>query len=363
MFYLLKKPSLHKYQCALLLMGALFGCENSGKEVTAAQTPPVRLAAETAPSVRTIAARLQDFPLQILSNGRLNATRQSNLQFKAVGFIESIAVANGTAVRAGQLIARLGNQAQRIGVRQAENQLDEARINVSDHLVRAGGKAGDSVSVRPPVWQLIKIESGYNKAVIGLQEARLKLEDTYLKAPYAGIIANLQSKPYNPVATDKPFCTLLGADAFAIGFSVLESELPAVRIGQPAKIMPVALEGKTYAGRVSEINPFVNEQGLVQVKVQLANPDRNLLEGMNARVVVERSLPGQVVVPKEAVVERSGRKVVFTYEKGLAKWHYVTVAHENGTGVAISEGLKPGEQVIVEGNLNLGHDAQVRLEK
>jgi membrane fusion protein, multidrug efflux system len=74
-----------------------------------------------------------------------------------------------------------------------------------------------------------------------------------------------------------------------------------------------------------------------------------------------------LVVPKEAVVERSGRKVVFCYEAesdtlGLAKWHYVTVLHENQQQLAIGEGLKAGEKVIVEGNMNLGHDARIRLK-
>ena len=98
-------------------------------------------------------------------------------------------------------------------------------------------------------------------------------------------------------------------------------------------------------------------------KARIARPDRNLFEGMNVRVVIERRLPNQIVIPKSAVVERSGRKVVFTVEDGLAKWHYVTVAHENDEEVAIGEGLRAGERVIVSGNLNLGHDAPVRPEQ
>jgi len=80
-------------------------------------------------------------------------------------------------------------------------------------------------------------------------------------------------------------------------------------------------------------------------------------------VVLEQAVPGLIVVPKSALVLRSGRPVVFTYapEEGLPKWNYVTVAHENDEQIAVSEGLEPGMLVIFEGNLNLEHDAQVRV--
>jgi hypothetical protein len=55
--------------------------------------------------------------------------------------------------------------------------------------------------------------------------------------------------------------------------------------------------------------------------------------------------------------------VVFAYENGLAKWNYVSITHENETSVVISEGLKAGALVIIEGNLNLGHDAKVEIKK
>jgi multidrug efflux pump subunit AcrA (membrane-fusion protein) len=53
--------------------------------------------------------------------------------------------------------------------------------------------------------------------------------------------------------------------------------------------------------------------------------------------------------------------VVFTYESGLAKWNYVKTSFENSTQYVITEGLSPGDSVIVKGNLNLAHDAKVKL--
>jgi hypothetical protein len=112
----------------------------------------------------------------------------------------------------------------------------------------------------------------------------------------------------------------------------------------------------------------VDERGLVRIHARLQPDDlrrhsARLLEGMNIRAVLEKRLPNQLVVPKSAVVLRSGKPVVFTYDEasGLAKWNYVTVLHENDTHAAIGEGLRAGDLVIYEGNLNLDHDAKVTV--
>jgi len=80
---------------------------------------------------------------------------------------------------------------------------------------------------------------------------------------------------------------------------------------------------------------------------------------MNVKVLVGNSVPAQLVVPKEAVVIRQGKQVVFTYEDGHAKWHYVKTGYENSREYTIEEGLEEGAQVIITNNLNLGHDAEV----
>ncbi len=318
--------------------------------------------------VAAVEAKTQPFALQLLSNGRISAQGRASLQFKVQGVIEHIYVSNGQGVSAGALLAQLDNSAQQVAVEQAQVQLKEARLELNKLLIEYGGEDQDSSSVRPRIWEAVKTKSGYYRAVANLHSARLQVQNTYLRAPYAGVVANLKTKAHNPTTMSEPFCTLLSRAEVLVEFAVLESELSVVQVGQTARVQPVAMEGRSYGAVVSEVNPFVNEQGLVLVKARIQNADKQLFEGMNARVIIEKQLGSQLIVPKEAVVERSGRKVVFCYEAqndtlGLAKWHYVTIAHENQTHIAIGEGLKAGEKVIVEGNLNLGHDAKIQMKR
>ena len=87
-----------------------------------------------------------------------------------------------------------------------------------------------------------------------------------------------------------------------------------------------------------------------------------LFDGMNARVSVKRSVPGQLVIPKTAVVLRSGKQVVFTLKDGKAMWNYVQTGLENLSEYTVTgEGMEEGVTVITAGNVNLAHETPVKV--
>ncbi len=329
------------------------------------------------PAVVCQLARTTTFALTSAATGLIRTPAQSKLSFRIGGTISQILVHNGSVVLEEQVIARLDDRDQRLALRISQDQLAEAMVQLRALIAEYGGTELDTANLKPNARAFVLTKSGYYKAQTTLAQARQQLDYTLLRAPYAGTVANLTAKSYNFITSYEPFCTLLSRAGLLVEFSVLESELATVKVGQPVRISPVAMPERTYTGQVSEINPFVNAQGLVLVKARINRPDQYLFEGMNARIFIERRMPNQLVIPKSAVVERSGRKVVFTVDNGTAnpgranpgranpsraKWNYVTIAHENDTEVAISEGLKPGDRVIISGNLNLAHDAPVRVQ-
>lgn len=355
---------MHKLILTTYLLLILTACQSNNSEQTKEEEGKNQVSQTTDNfvAVKLAESRIKSFPLQVLATGKITALTQAKINFKTAGFIEKIMVSNSSVVKEGQILAVLDNEQQRIALQQAQDNLQDTKVELNKLVLEFGGKDRDTSSVSNRILENIKSKSGIIKALTSVRDAKLKLENTYLKAPYAGVIANLKTKAYNPTPTTEPFCTILSRESLVVEVSILESELGVITLGQTAKVKSLAYAERNYVGKVSEINPIVNEQGLVLVKVKIQNPDQYLLEGMNAQVIIEKNLQNQIVIPKEAVVERSGKKVVFVYENGLSKWNYVTVAHENSQEVAVSEGLKVGQKVIIEGNLNLGHDAKVAIE-
>ncbi len=310
--------------------------------------------------VRTVPVRAASFPAQLVTNGRILTAHEAALSFKAGGVIARILVSNGATVKAGDLLAELENDAQQLALKQAHLQLRESRVEIDDQLLTQGGKRGDSASVRPEVYSYIRLRSGYERALLEVEKARLTLENTRLRAPINGTIADLALNTFVSIPADKPFCSIINRSEIILRCPVLETELSMVAPGQAALIYPVGLQSTAFAGQVAGVNPRVSTQGQSEVTIRLSAPDKRLFTGMNARVVIEKHFPPRLVVPKVAVLERNGRKVVFVHEKGVAKWHYITTGMENESSVEVTEGLEEGQEVIISGHLNLGHDARVR---
>ena len=80
------------------------------------------------------------------------------------------------------------------------------------------------------------------------------------------------------------------------------------------------------------------------------------------RVLVNKTAPDQIVVPKTAVVRRSERDVIFTVNDNKAEWHYVNIGLENMTEYTITDGLEPGMEVIISGSQNLADGSAVKVQ-
>lgn len=311
--------------------------------------------------VETVVLQKQDFVRQILSNGTLRGSKKAELRFQASGIIKSIHVKNGDRISRGSAIALLENENQKIALDRAEEKIAYARLELNSLLISAGGRKDDSTSVNPQLYQNLKIQSGLTDAMNNLKKAKLDLSLTALTAPFSGIIAGLEAQAFNYITPSDVFCVLLDNSTYMVLFPVTEQEVGQVFAGQEISVTPFNDPEILIPGKITEIDPRVDKNGLVKIKAILSGiPGAgSLFDGMNVKVTVEKRIAGFTVVPKEAIVLRSNREVAFTYENGLAKWNYVKIAEENSTVYAVSEGLKAGDTVIVKGNLNLAHDAKV----
>jgi hypothetical protein len=197
-----------------------------------------------------------------------------------------------------------------------------------------------------------------------LEEASKQLENIVLKAPFSGKVEGLKQKSYEKADLSKPFCTLINDNRFTIDFPLLETEISQVSSGQNVTVTPIA-GAKQTTGTITEINPRIDENGLTWLKAEVNNPG-GYLEGMNVKVSIKRAIAGQLVVPKQAVVLRQNREVLFRYTGGIAYWTYINVLDENEHqySVVAAEGatLELGDTVIISNNLNLAHESEVEVK-
>lgn len=322
-------------------------------------------AAATELYVDTIRLHAQTFHRQLICNGKLKAATKSALSFSDGGTVVAVRVRNGERVRQGQVIAESDKRERQQAIEQARKDLEKARVELADKLIGLGYD-GIAANVPADVLDRAKVTSGYYSAQYALQTAQRQLEDCNLRAPFSGRVADLNSNPYQRM--DK-VCTLIDDSYFNVEYSIMEAELKNTHVGQEVVVTPFADSGVSAAGRVVNINPTVDEKGLIVVTARIPNSGNKLMDGMNVKVIAENNVADSFVVPKDAVVERDGYHVVFVYRDGEAVWTYVDIAYSNLTSHAITgckekeTTLAEGDVVITSGNLNLADGTKVRAKE
>lgn len=313
--------------------------------------------------VDTMTLRTSVFDKQIVCNGRLRAKAKSELNFVTQGVTTDIFVKEGMRVAKGALIASLDKRERVREVEKAEKELERTKVELVDKLISLGYDA-TMKGVPEEMMKRAEVTSGYFTAKYQLQSAKKALDECNLYAPFSGRIANLEARQYQ--RNDK-ICTLIDDSQFEVEFKILEAELMSVRKGQKIKVSPFISDSLTFEGVVTEINPLVDDKGLIKVMARLDNKDNALIDGMNVRIIIEEQVSNMFVVPKDAVVERDGYHVVFLYKEGRAVWTYVDVLHSNINTFAITgcqrkeTTIHEGDIVITSGNLNLADDTEVKL--
>ena len=338
----------------------LFSCTVKSGEINTSGSEP--LPAEPN-RVQTITLAQCDFYREIVSNGKLSAIEKAGLYFQNAGIVAAVNVRNGETVQAGTELARLQNDEFLFNMKKADVALEKATIDRLDALLGMGYKSLAD-SIQSDHLNIANIRSGYTQIKIQHEEAAYQLQHSVLKAPFAGKVEGVTQKVWEKTDPGKPFCTLINDRRFTITFPLLETEVHEVQRGQEITVTPVAgLEPAT--GIVAEINPRIDENGLAWVKAEVANPG-GYMEGMNVKVSIKKVVPNQLVVPRQAVVLRQNREVLFRYTRGTAYWTYINVLDENESQYAVTaaEGatLASGDTVIISNNLNLAHDAVVEME-
>ena len=332
---------------------SFFSCSDSNNSVESSKQDIID---SSNLGVNVIIDRVNDsiFYKQLMANGKVSANQKSELRFKLPNMISIVNYINGQKLVKGDVIAVLENdlmnaqlEKSKIELKKADNKFQEEKINY--------GKS----SLTKSTIERLKVKSGLLEAKNNLEKAKIEFNRTILKAPFSGIIANIEKKQGDYITTSDVFCTLINPDNLEVSFSVLENEFDFVFKGQQIKVQSFSNKEKNYDGKITEINPIVDKNGLIKIKAKIQSKSANLLDGMHVKVFINKALEGVIVIPKEALVLRSNREVVFTYENGRAKWNYVELAGENSTSYALKKGLKVSDTLIVSGNLNLAHDAKV----
>jgi RND family efflux transporter MFP subunit len=149
-----------------------------------------------------------------------------------------------------------------------------------------------------------------------------------------------------------------------LSVGISEKDLPRARVGQSARVRVDALPGKIFEGILTRVSPSLSEgTRRAAAEIEMDNPESLLKAGMfaTADLVLERR-EDVITVPKDAVVDRGGRLVVFLAKGESAKMVPVTLGPADDRSYVVNAGLAAGDRLILKGQTILEDGSAIFVE-
>jgi len=315
-----------------------------GWVVLAPRGPAVRVAVAGASSTSGIGAF-----------GFVSAPVGATISARVPGRIQRIAVAEGSVVRQGQIIATLeagDYQTALEGARQAVSQAELEVAQAKNSLALAEDYRQRQVISNLDLEKL-RIQQGLKETA--LQQARAheaiaeaNLAHTSVRAPFAGTLLRWKARAGDVVTPSTPLATLADLSSLDADVEVSQAVVGQIKEGEAARITVDAYPRTFFRGRVRQVGPAADRpDGGITIEVSFVDRDQRVLPGMTARVEFGDAVAG-VLVPQSALVQDDQGDYVWLVVDGRAHAHTVEPGPSRGNRVEIRNGLSGGEIVILD---------------
>lgn len=345
---------------ALLFGLALGACD---KKDEARKGPP--------PTVVTVGeAKLQRIEVVESTVGQADSDSAPTIAAEVAGRVLALHVDVGQAVRAGQALAELDAQDQRIARQAAAAEVKrvEALYRNQERLVERYRKLVEENFVARTALENEEAQFAVYREQLAAAHAQLEgaernLARTRLVSPVAGRIEQRMVSVGDFVSVGKPLFQVATARALRVHLPFPETVAPNLKTGLRARLTSPAAPGKAVEGRVSDIRPMISgESRAIDVIVDVPNPG-NWRPGASVNGEVVIAAREALMVPEVSVVLRPAGDVVYLVENGSVAQRPVKTGIRQKGMVEITEGLKPGETIVVDGAPFLTDKAKVAVKR
>lgn len=286
----------------------------------------------------------------------LEAEDEATVMAKTTGVIEQVLVEEGHSVRAGQVLARLETDRLKLEVARARAEADKAQENYDRNTRVFERKLISKELYDQSRFALDAARAAYNLA-------RLTLEESEIRSPFAGVVSARYIKVGNLIQPNSPAFKVTKMDTLHAHIYVPERDIHKLAPRQAAEMRLDAWPGRAFSGAILRVNPVVDAQtGTVKVTVAMAPGQPELKPGMFGRVEIRYDRKEQaLLVPKDAVLTEDAAQSVFVVADDKARRRPIRTGYDNNGHYEVLDGLKEGDKVVITGQANLKDDARVTV--
>lgn len=332
----------------LIGLGVVFWATR-GKEKTIAEilepTPVEALKAKSGPVLRRVTAAAS-----------LSAIQSVVLRPEVNGKIAKIYFKEGESVQQGDPLYKIDDRIYKAKVKEAE-----ARVALGREQYRRASTllAKNFGSVAEKDKALADLEA----AEAALDEAKVHLEDTVIKAPFEGVMGLSNVSVGALVSESVELVSIVDLDPINVDFSIAESYLPHVHVGDVIDVTVEDYDILPVEATIKAIAPEIDEATrTVTIRAQMPNQDLSYRPGEFARVMVLAGKIENAVLIPEVAIEREGEEeYVMLVVDNIAVRSTVSTGMRDGNEVEITHGVKAGDLVVTSGQFKIHDGEEVKV--
>ena len=338
------------------------------------------------------------------ATGYVTARRQATVSAQITGTLTEVLIEEGDHVKAGQVLGRLDDTAQRAALAQAQAQLHTAQALLAQYRAQLAQSERDLKRAEDLVARKLVSEQAVEQArtqvdaqtaqvqaqrqqielsEANVRSARVQLDYCTVRAPFTGVVIAKAAQVGEIVSpfsagggyTRTGIGTLVDMDSLEIEVDVNEAYINRVQPGQPVASVLNAYPDWTIPSHVIAIIPTADRsKATVKVRIAPQIKDARIVPDMGVRVsfLEEHNAAGDatrppaahgVLVPATALRKDGAEQVVFVLKDRRAKRRTVTLGGASGDSRQVLAGVSPGEAVIIDAPAELRDDMPVTAAK
>ncbi|HID69378.1 MAG TPA: efflux RND transporter periplasmic adaptor subunit, partial [Desulfobacterales bacterium] len=277
---------------------------------------------------------------------------------KSRGTVTEVFLREGSRVKQGDIIAKIEDDDYRIARDRSSAAYTLAKAEYDrDKKLYAKGMI--------PIADLDAKKTRMETAKADLEDAQLQYSRCTIIAPMDGVIRTLNAKVGLLLSVADPIAEILKIDQLKAVIGIPESDVNAVRKLDSVELTIQALGNEKITGHIHFLSPSPETIARIyNLEVKIDNSDGRIFPGMFVRAdIVKNTMDNSIVVPFYSVISRNDEQFVFVEKDGTAEKRNVSLGIMEKWMVEITEGLQPGDRLIIEGHRDVENMQKIKVVK
>ncbi len=346
----------HASGVAAVAVVLMIGCHRGVPDATASLAPGVISAEKTSPAAVRVAVVVEHPVPRILRvTGQLEGMRDARVAADTTGKVREAAFERGAMVDAGSVLVRVDDRSAALNLKEAEAamalaiaRLALARSEVERHAPLVGSKAIAAGDFRRMEAERDVREADLLAVTARRDLARKALEDSVVRAPFAGVVAERLVEPGEMLKPDSVVARIVDVARLRLELNIPETAAASVREGQPVTFTVAAQPGAAFRGAIRHVGGSVRRTARdLVVEAEVDNRDGRLRPGYFAEARVATGEAKAATVPAAAVRTDGARRSVFVVKGDVVEERLVELGESGDGWIEVRSGLAPGDNVVV----------------